>query len=128
MQRVARTANGLLLSLIFSTFQCIQSKIQQNNCVYLFFQDMYRLIFIFLFSSIITFTNPSNKKDSYPWYLLFIAPLSDYLGILFLNKGFQVAPPFFIFFLDALIFPMDALYSFVLLNIETSITTVLIFC
>ena len=77
MQRMARIANGLLLSLIFSTFQCIQSKIQQNNCVYLFFQDMYRLIFIFLFSSIITpFKNFSVKMNS-----LFCSNFLCWLGL-----------------------------------------------
>lgn len=128
MNKFLRIFFGLSLSLIFSIFQLTQSKIQQGVTMWVIFQDIYRLFFIFLFSIIMLFTKDIKKGESYPFYLLILAPLSDYLGILFLNWGFQVSPPFFIFFLNSLIYPMDTFYIKVSSDTPINFITVILFC
>ncbi|KAF7702731.1 hypothetical protein CDIK_0424 [Cucumispora dikerogammari] len=127
MKNYTRVAYGLSISLIFSIFQCMQAKIQQGVRRWVIFQDIYRLFFISLFSIVLLFVNPTHEKKEYSKILLLLAPFSDYLGILFINKGFQVAPPFFVFFLNSLIFPMNAIYCY-FYDKKTPILTLILFC
>lgn len=109
-----RATYGLLVCLSLSIFSTVQSHIQsRNKNTWIIFQDLTRIIFLCLVCTIkilVCSTTVKCQLDLYLIVLLLIAPIFDYLSILFLNIGFRTSTGFLLYSIIQLIVPMDMIY------------------